>query len=107
VGGSTLATILRTLRYGGAVAATGLTGGPRLDTTVLPFILRAVALLGIDSVDVAIERRREIWTRLAGDLRPDLERIGTEEVDLASVPEVLERIRAGGMRGRTVVSVGS
>jgi acrylyl-CoA reductase (NADPH) len=106
VGGQTLASVLTAVRYGGAVAATGLTGGPGLKTTVLPFILRSVALEGIDSVDVPIERRREIWGRVAGDLRPDLERLATDEVSLGSVPEALERILAAGMRGRTLVAVG-
>jgi putative YhdH/YhfP family quinone oxidoreductase len=105
VGGTTLAAVLAAVRYGGAVAATGLTGGAGLKTTVLPFILRGVALEGIDSVAVPIERRREIWARLAGDLRPDLERLATEEVPLESVPAVLDRIHSGGMRGRTVVAV--
>jgi acrylyl-CoA reductase (NADPH) len=106
VGGSTLAAILPRLHYGGAVAATGLTGGTGLKTTVLPFILRSVALLGIDSVALGIERRREIWSRLAGDLRPDVDALATEEVDLAGVPAALDRTLAGGMRGRTVVRVG-
>jgi len=103
VGGTTLATVLRTLRYGAPAAATGLTGGPALLTTVLPFILRAVSLLGIDSVEVPIERRREIWARLAGDLRPDLDRLLGDEVGLDGLPAALERTLAGGMRGRTVV----
>jgi acrylyl-CoA reductase (NADPH) len=105
VGGDMLATVLSGVRYRGAVAATGLTGGAGLKTTVLPFILRAVSLLGIDSVDVPIERRREVWGRLAGDLRPDLERLVTEEVGLDGVPAALERTLEGGMRGRTVVAV--
>src|SRR5205085_2560277 len=70
VGGATLAYVLRTLRYGGAVAASGLTGGPTLQTTVLPFILRGVALLGVDSAQLAIQARRDLWGRLARDLRP-------------------------------------
>jgi acrylyl-CoA reductase (NADPH) len=106
VGASTLAAVLAAVRYGGAVAATGLTGGPGLKTTVLPFILRSVALEGIDSVDVGIERRREVWGRLADDLRPDLDRLATDEVTLESAPGALERIRAGGMRGRTLVKLG-
>lgn len=106
VGGSTLAGALRAVRYGGAVAATGLTGGPKLETTVLPFILRAVALLGVDSVEVPIERRREVWGRLADDLRPDVERLVAAEVGLDEVPDALDRIFAGGMRGRTIVSCG-
>jgi putative YhdH/YhfP family quinone oxidoreductase len=104
VGGDTLAGVLRATRYGGAVAATGLTGGPGLKTTVLPFILRAVTLIGIDSVEVPIERRREVWGRLATDLRPDLDRLAAAEVGLAGVPDELDRILAGGMRGRTLVA---
>jgi acrylyl-CoA reductase (NADPH) len=104
VGGETLAGVLRAVRYGGAVAATGLTGGPGLKTTVLPFILRAVDLLGIDSVEVPSDRRKEVWGRLATDLRPDLDRLVADEVGLDGVPAALERILAGGMRGRTLVA---
>jgi putative YhdH/YhfP family quinone oxidoreductase len=105
VGGATLAAVLPAMRYGGAVAASGLTGGPGLKTTVMPFILRAVALLGIDSVGVPIERRREVWGRLATDLRPDLERLAAEEIGLADVPGAFERILGGKMRGRTLVAL--
>jgi putative YhdH/YhfP family quinone oxidoreductase len=105
VGGDTLAAILPSVGYGGAVAATGLTGGPGLKTTVLPFILRGVALLGIDSVELGIDRRREVWERLAGDLRPDLDRLVADEIGLADVPAALDRISSGGMRGRTLVAL--
>ena len=70
VGGKTLADVLSTMRYGGAVAASGLTGGAALNTTVMPFILRGVALLGIDSVLMPIGPRRELWEKLGGSLRP-------------------------------------
>ena len=66
VGGATLADVLSTLKYGGAVAASGLTGGAGLNTTVMPFILRGVALLGIDSVQLPIGPRRALWERLGG-----------------------------------------
>jgi putative YhdH/YhfP family quinone oxidoreductase len=106
VGGETLAAVLASLRYGGAVAASGNTGGVGLPTTVFPFILRGVSLLGIDSVRCPIERRRQIWARLADDLRPPaLEALATDEVALADVPAALERILAGGARGRTLVAV--
>src|SRR3954470_20694126 len=104
VGGDTLAGVLRGLRYGGAVAASGNTGGVKLEATVLPFILRGVSLLGIDSVQNAIDERRALWARLAGDLRPrhlDAREIGLDELD-----GVLDSILAGGMQGRTVVRVG-
>ena len=105
VGGPTLAAVLPAMHYGGAVAASGLTGGPGLKTTVMPFILRAVALLGVDSVGLAIERRREVWERLGADLRPDLERLAAEEIGLAEIPAAFERILGGKMRGRTLVAL--
>ena len=106
VGGETLAAVLASLRYGAAVAASGNTGGVGLPTTVFPFILRGVSLLGIDSVQCPIERRREVWARLAADLRPSvLDDLATAEVALADVPAALERILAGGARGRTLVKV--
>jgi acrylyl-CoA reductase (NADPH) len=106
VGGETLAAVLASLRYGAAVAASGNTGGVGLPTTVFPFILRGVALLGIDSVQCPIERRRAVWARLADDLRPPvLDGLATDEVALADVPAALERILAGGARGRTLVKV--
>jgi acrylyl-CoA reductase (NADPH) len=105
VGGQTLATVLRRVHYGGAVAASGLTGGVDLPATVLPFILRGVALLGIDSVQTPIEHRRLVWSRLAGDLRPaELDRIG-RDVGLAELPDVLDAVLRGDMQGRAVVDV--
>ena len=71
VGGKALAYALRTTKYGGAVAASGLTGGTSLETTVFPFILRGVSLLGVDSVNTPDDVRRAVWERLAGDLRPN------------------------------------
>jgi acrylyl-CoA reductase (NADPH) len=106
VGGDTLAHVLASLRYGAAVAASGNTGGMQLPTSVLPFILRGVALLGIDSVRCPIERRRMIWERLAGDLRPaTLDDVATDEVTLDGVAGALERILAGQARGRTLVRI--
>ena len=68
VGGSTLANVLKRLQYGAAVAASGLTGGADLPATVMPFILRAVCLLGINSVDTPKDLRRAVWRRIGGDL---------------------------------------
>jgi acrylyl-CoA reductase (NADPH) len=103
VGGSTLAYALRTTRYGGAVAASGLTGGVSLSTTVLPFILRGVALLGIDSVQLDMATRAAVWARCATDLRPaQLDQIGVE-IGLDGLESALTNIRAGGARGRYVV----
>jgi len=107
VGGATLAYVLRTLRYRGAVAASGLTGGTSLETTVFPFILRGVALLGIDSVATPMPLRAEIWRRLADDLRPPgLEEAMAREVTLEELEPVLDGLLRGEGRGRTVVRVG-
>jgi acrylyl-CoA reductase (NADPH) len=105
VGGSTLAYALRTTRYGGAVAASGLTGGAGLSTTVLPFILRGVALLGIDSVQLDMATRAAVWARCATDLRPtQLDQIGVE-IGLDGLESALTTIRSGGARGRYVVNM--
>ena len=107
VGGAATAFALRTTRYGGAVAASGLTGGTDLRTTIFPFILRAVSLLGIDSVATPMEERREVWNRLADDLRPNgLEDRITREISLDEVDPLLDEVLAGKARGRTVVRVG-
>lgn len=107
VGGSTLASVLRSVRYGGAVAASGLTGGGDLPTTVYPFILRGIALLGIDSVAVPIARRIELWGRLATDLRPpQVDSDDSDVVDLDGLAPVLDSILAGAVRGRTLLRLG-
>ena len=106
VGGTTLGYVLRTLRYGGAVAASGLTGGTAISTTVIPFILRGVSLLGIDSVQLDIGHRRAIWNRCASDLRPvGLDGEMVAEIGLDGLEDALTAIRAGHARGRTLVSL--
>ncbi len=106
VGGDTLARVLQSLRYGAAVAASGLTGGTALATTVYPFITRGVALLGVDSVRTPVERRREVWGRLATDLRPaPLEDLVAGEVPLEGVAGALSDILAARVRGRLLVEV--
>jgi acrylyl-CoA reductase (NADPH) len=104
VGGQTLAYVLSALRYGGAVAASGNTGGPQLATTVFPFILRGVSLLGIDSVNHPLDHRRELWARMAGDLRPQgPDALAEEEVTLDTLESALDKLRHGQARGRTLV----
>jgi putative YhdH/YhfP family quinone oxidoreductase len=103
VGGASLAYALRTLRYGGAVAATGNVGGTELHTTVFPFILRNVALLGVDSVEAPPALRAQVWGRLATDLRPRHLDLLTKEIGLDDVPEALTAQGAGAGQGRTVV----
>ncbi len=105
VGGATLADVISTLEYGGAVAASGLTGGPGLNTTVLPFILRGVSLLGIDSVLLPIGPRRALWERLGGERKPRHLDDVTHEVDVKDVIEVIDQVRAGKYSGRAVVRV--
>ena len=105
VGGKTLAHVLSTVRYGGAVAASGLTGGAQLSTTVLPFILRGVSLLGIDSVQLPIDKRRAIWQQLETELRPQRLDALTTEVAVADVRGTLDDIAQGRVTGRTVVAV--
>jgi len=106
VGGASLAYALRTVRYGGAVASSGLTGGVELHTTVLPFILRSVSLLGVDSVQVPMAERRRTWERLASDLRPaGLDEHLTREVALDEVDALLDEVLSGLRTGRTVVRV--
>jgi putative YhdH/YhfP family quinone oxidoreductase len=104
IGGASLAYALRTLRYGAAVASSGMVGGATFTSSVFPFILRAIALLGIDSVQTPMPLRRAVWDRLATDLRPPLleERIG-HEIDLDALPALLDEVIAGRGVGRTVV----
>lgn len=104
-GGQVLADALRTTVYGGAVAACGLAGGVGLPTSVLPFILRGVSLLGIDSVRCPNERRSEAWHRLGAGISTDLLEEMFETIPLAEVPEAAERLLANEVRGRLVVKV--
>jgi acrylyl-CoA reductase (NADPH) len=103
VGGGTLAAVLRTLKYGAAVANSGLTGGADLQTTVLPFILRSVKLLGIDSVQCPMAPRLEVWRRLATDLRPAHLQHIARQVTLEDLDGVFAELLAGSATGRTVV----
>ncbi len=105
VGGATLADVLSAVDYGGAVAASGLTGGAALHTTVMPFILRGVALLGMDSVMMPIGPRRKLWARLGDSLRPRHLSEITSDVDVKDVVGVLDQVRAGAFSGRAVVRV--
>jgi acrylyl-CoA reductase (NADPH) len=105
VGAATLPYVLRTLRTGAAVASSGNASGPKLETTVFPFILRGVALLGMDSAQMPIDRRRALWSRLATDLRPRDLGQGITEVTLDTLDDALDGILAGAARGRWVVRI--
>jgi acrylyl-CoA reductase (NADPH) len=103
VGGAVLAGVLPRIAYGGSVAACGNAGGVKLETTVFPFILRGVSLLGIDSVLCPKEKRLQAWNRLARDLpKPALEAV-MQTVALEEVPELAQSILQGQVRGRVVV----
>lgn len=106
VGGKTLSAILSKLDYNGSVAVSGLTGGTDVATTVFPFILRGINLLGIDSVYCPMETRKLLWDRMAADLKPEglLEAI-KNEVTLEGLPAVLSSILKGENRGRTIVKL--
>jgi acrylyl-CoA reductase (NADPH) len=105
VGSQTLATILAQTRYGGTVAACGLAQGPDLPATVLPFILRAVTLVGINSVEAPAALRETAWRRLATDLDEESLAAMTRFVSLAEAIPAADDILAGRLRGRTVVDV--
>ena len=105
VGGEILAWLTRSMKTGGSIASSGLTAGIDLHTTVLPFILRGVNLLGIDSVTCSRDRRLDVWHRLATDMRPThLDAIG-QEVPLSGLPDAFQTLLTGAMRGRFVVTV--
>jgi len=105
VGSTTLANLLSMTKYGGAIAACGLAGGMDLPTSVAPFILRGVCLLGIDSVMCPLARREIAWQRLAHDLdRAKLSEI-THEISMDQVFELAPKILAGQVRGRVVVKI--
>jgi acrylyl-CoA reductase (NADPH) len=105
VGGATLGGIFRSVAYHGVVAACGNAGGAEFTTSVFPFILRGVQLIGVESVVVPADERRAAWERLARELPAEqIDRI-TELIPLAAVPAYAERITAGQVRGRIVIDV--
>jgi len=105
VGGVALANVLTQIRYGGSVAAIGLAGGSSLETTVIPFLLRGVNLLGIDSVMCPIDKRLAAWRRIASDLDPALLESMTTISPLADAPVLGNSILKGDIRGRLVIDV--
>ena len=107
VGGAALALALRTVRYGGAVAASGLTGGNDLATTVYPFIVRGVALLGIDTVATPIEERRTLWDDMVAEFPLErCEDMVNEEIGLDGLTAALDRVLGAAVRGRVLVEPG-
>lgn len=107
LGGDYLAWLTRTMRYGGNIASVGLAASPKLETTVLPFILRGVCLLGINSVETPRDLRLAVWSRIAGDLRPShLDIIGSATIPFDELPAHFRPHLEGTVRGRTVVEIG-
>jgi acrylyl-CoA reductase (NADPH) len=104
VGGEMLAWLTRTVDYRGAIASTGLTGGSELHTTVMPFILRGVSLLGIDSAMCPMEERRAAWHRLATDMKPERLEEMVSTITLGQLPSAFETLLAGKATRRIVVA---
>jgi len=108
VGGETLAWLTRTTHVWGNIASIGLAGGHKLETTVMPFILRGVSLLGINSVEMPLSVRARAWQRLASDLKPSkLALISPTTIKFADLPQAFDAYVAGNVTGRTVVEIDS
>lgn len=105
VGGDQLAWLTRTMQQNGVIASFGNAGGVDLRTTVLPFILRGVRLIGVDSGYTAMPLRKRVWQRLATDLKPPHLAAIAHEIALDAVPEYCARMLKGGIRGRAVVKL--
>ncbi len=106
LGGDYLAWMTRTMQYGGNIASIGLAASHELNTTVLPFILRAVCLLGINSVDTPPDLRRAVWARIGGDLKPQhLDVIGNRTIAFDDLPDAFQDYIDGTVTGRTIVEV--
>ena len=107
VGGDMLAWLTRTTDHWGGIASSGLTGGVDLHTTVMPFILRGVSLIGIDSVGCPMEIRTEVWRRLATDMKPGALHTVAQEISLEGLHDAFATLLAGKARGRFVVNLRS
>jgi NADPH2:quinone reductase len=106
LGGDYLAWLTRTMDYGGNIASIGLAASPELHTTVVPFILRAVCLLGINSVDTPDDLRRAVWQRIGSDLKPQhLDAIGHRVISFDELPDAFDAYIDGKVTGRTVVEI--
>lgn len=106
LGGDVLAWMVSTMRIGGAIASIGLAASVELKSTVMPFILRGVSLLGVDSVNCPMPMREEVWRRLAGEMRPAQLREIVRTIRFAELPSAFDAFVAGKVKGRTVVEIG-
>jgi acrylyl-CoA reductase (NADPH) len=107
LGGEVLAWIASTMKIGGAVASIGLAAGTSLNTTVMPFILRGVSLLGVDSVNCPMAVRAEVWRRLATDMKPQHLELMTRTIPFAALPTAFDDFLQARIRGRVVVQIGA
>jgi NADPH2:quinone reductase len=106
VGGETLAWLCSTVKPFGNIASIGLAGGYKLETTVMPFILRGVSLIGINSIEMPTKMRNLAWDRLGDDLRPKhLDEIITREISFEELPDVFDGYLSASVLGRTVVKI--
>jgi acrylyl-CoA reductase (NADPH) len=105
VGGKVLSRLLAEMRYGGTVAATGLTGGAELNTTVMPFILRAVKMVGVEVTTCPIPLRKTAWMRLSQELPDSILEQVYQIISLDEVPQFAEKLLAGQVKGRLVVDL--
>lgn len=108
VGGELLENLTRVIQPWGSIASCGLAGGHELHTTVMPFIIRGISLLGINSANTPYPLRAQLWQRLASDWKPrQLSKIATQEITLDQLKPCFERLLGGGALGRTVVRIGA
>jgi acrylyl-CoA reductase (NADPH) len=105
LGGETLAWMASTMKIGGCIASIGLAASTAFNSTVLPFILRGVSLLGVDSVNCPMPLRQEVWRRLAGDIRPAHLKEITRTIPFAELPSVFDKFIGAQIRGRVVVDL--
>jgi acrylyl-CoA reductase (NADPH) len=105
VGGESLSAILSKIHYNGSVAVSGLTGGGNVPTTVFPFILRGINLLGIDSVNCPMEVRKPLWERMSSDFKPEVLDSISKEISLEELPKIFPIILQGQARGRFVIKM--
>ena len=107
VGGDTLAWLTRTVVPWGNIGSVGLAGGIKLDTTVMPFILRGVSLLGINSLEMPVEVRDKAWERMCSDLKPhNLDLIVRQVIEFDQLPKAFDQFMSGSIVGRVVVKIG-
>jgi len=106
VGGNILATAIKSAKYQGTVTTCGLTQGIDIPISVFPFILRGVNLIGIDSVELPVEQKKETWDKIAGEWKLDNLSELTSEITLEEVSDVVDAMLKGGAKGRTIVNMG-